>query len=248
MPSGDVRWVAVRSRPERQANGDIIWDGVVLDVSELKRAQETMREAKEEAEKANRAKSEFLSRMSHELRTPLNAILGFGQLLEPRTARARADVQRRADPQGGRHLLDLINEVLDIARIEAGGMEMAARAGGRRGRAGRGRRCSRVRWPSSTASTFVSARARRRRRWRVTADRGRLKQVLLNLFSNAVKYNREGGEVRFACAALPGGATRAPVASPTPGRAWSRTKSRGCSRRSSGSTRRIAASPARASA
>ena len=97
-----------------------LWDGVVLDVSELKRAQETLREAKEEAEKANRAKSEFLSRMSHELRTPLNAILGFGQLLslDPLAPLQASSVEQIL--RSGRHLLDLINEVLDIARIEAG--------------------------------------------------------------------------------------------------------------------------------
>ena len=123
-PSGETRWVTVRSRPQRQPNGDTLWDGVLLDVSELKRAQDTMREAKEEAEKANRAKSEFLSRMSHELRTPLNAILGFGQLL---SLERLSNVQSSSVEQilkGGRHLLDLINEVLDIARIEAGNMEM----------------------------------------------------------------------------------------------------------------------------
>ena len=79
--------------------------------------------AKEEAERANRAKSEFLSRMSHELRTPLNAVLGFGQLLETDRSEPLGPVQRSRVQEllrGGRHLLSLINDVLDLARIEAG--------------------------------------------------------------------------------------------------------------------------------
>ena len=203
-PASEIRSIAIRSRPELQANGDIIWDGLVLDVSELKRAQETMREAKEEAEKANRAKSEFLSRMSHELRTPLNAILGFSQLL---SLDQLAPVQASSVDQilkAGRHLLDLINEVLDIARIEAGAMEMAT---------------ERVDAGDALAEAALFTRPLAQQRGvtflprvpangplAVTADRGRLKQVLLNLFSNAVKYNREGGEVRYACETVADGA------------------------------------------
>ena len=199
-PDGEVRWVTARSRPERLPNGDIHRDGVVFDVTELKRAQEEMRAAKEEAENANRAKSEFLSRISHELRTPLNAILGFGQLLG---LEQLPPVQASSVDQilkGGRHLLDLINEVLDITRIESGGMELSLA-------------------PVDVATTlrealnFVRPLAEQYRvRFvppelegcpAVVADRGRLHQVLLNLLSNAVKYNREGGEVRVRCA--PGG-------------------------------------------
>src|SRR5256712_2354008 len=86
----------------------------------LRPAKEDADEAREEAERANQAKSEFLSRMSHELRTPLNAISGFGQLLQMDhlTDEQRESVQQIL--KGGKHLLELINEVLDIARIESG--------------------------------------------------------------------------------------------------------------------------------
>ena len=120
LRSGTVRWVTARSHLDRQLNGDVVWNGVVLDVTELKRAQQEMLTAKEEAERANAAKSRFLSRMSHELRTPLNAILGFGQLL----GLSQLDEQDNQCVQyilkGGRHLLSLVDEVLDLARVESG--------------------------------------------------------------------------------------------------------------------------------
>src|SRR5256886_9905853 len=101
---------------------------MVEDITERKRAEEALRDAKKEADRANHAKSEFLSRMSHELRTPLNAILGFGQLLERQNP---SDTQRNRIAHiltAGRHLLDLINEVLDISRIEAGRMQLSLEA------------------------------------------------------------------------------------------------------------------------
>ena len=93
--------------------------GISSEITELKRAQQELTQ-REELERANRAKSEFLSRVSHELRTPLNAILGFGQLLEvePLTDRQQTSVDQIM--KGGRHLLELVNELLEISRIEAG--------------------------------------------------------------------------------------------------------------------------------
>jgi PAS domain S-box-containing protein len=99
--------------------------GVSTDITERKRAEDTARQAGEEAGRANRAKTEFLSRMSHELRTPLAAVIGFGQLLEMAALDER---QRKSVEQilkGGRHLLDLINELLDISRIESGSMAIS---------------------------------------------------------------------------------------------------------------------------
>ena len=197
LPNGEVRWVIVRSRPERQPNGDLYRDGVVLDVTELKRAQEAMRAAKEEAEKANRAKSEFLSRMSHELRTPLNAILGFGQLLGLESLNPSQTASVEQILKGGRHLLDLINEVLDIARIEAGSMEFHLEP-------------VNVYEALSAAADFVKPlaeqhnvriiqRALPTRPFLARADRGRLDQVLFNLLSNGVKYNHDGGRLRLVC-------------------------------------------------
>ena len=174
-------------------NGAPIFIAYLRDITDYKRDEQALQAAKAEAERANRAKSEFLSRMSHELRTPLNAILGFAQLLEMDEL---SDEQHRGIEQilrGGRHLLDLINDVLDIARIEAEQQPLAIE-------------------PLPVADLLAAAfdlvqplatprRIELRGDWSaaqelfVLADQRRLNQVLLNLLSNAVKYNRTGGTV-----------------------------------------------------
>jgi len=158
------------------------------------------RRAETEAERANQAKSEFLSRMSHELRTPLNAILGFGQLLEMERPDPRQRESTEQILRAGRHLLRLIDEVLDIARIEAGGLRLSLEP---------------VPLPETIrdATELMSTLARDRRidlrvddvpaGLHVMADRQRLQQVLLNLLSNGVKYTPPGGAVTVSCATLP---------------------------------------------
>lgn len=156
------------------------------------------REARDVADRANRAKSEFLSRMSHELRTPLNAILGFGQLLEIDkniTEKQSRSVQHIL--KGGRHLLGLINEVLDVSRIEAGHMEVSLAP---------------IHVSDILAETLdllrplaaqrnipITGEAANTIDRYVLADRQRLRQILLNLLSNAIKYNRAGGSVSVEC-------------------------------------------------
>ena len=171
--------------------------GTAVDVTERHQQEEALRLAKEEAERANLAKSVFLSRMSHELRTPLNAILGFGQLLEM----SRLDEQDAQGLQhilkGGRHLLGMVDEVLDLARVEAGelGLKLSAvrldkllpECAGLMARTAqaRGITCNVTVTPASRVP--------------VRADEQRLRQVLLNLLSNAMKYNQEGGHVSLGC-------------------------------------------------
>jgi signal transduction histidine kinase len=106
-------------------NNEHIFTGVVRDVTERKQLEHVLKRAKEDAERANRAKSDFLSRMSHELRTPLNAILGFAQLLEMDELDAEQRESVEQILKAGRHLLSLVDEVLDIARIEAGRMTLS---------------------------------------------------------------------------------------------------------------------------
>jgi PAS domain S-box-containing protein len=166
---------------------------VAHDVTERTRIEAALREAKEEADRANRAKSEFLSRMSHELRTPLNAILGFGQLLERQkpTEQQRSRVQHIIS--AGRHLLNLINEVLDISRIEAGHLQLSVEPVAVAEVIEEALNLMR---PLATdRSTELTIDADLATDLHVLADRQRLKQVLLNLLTNAVKYTAIGGRV-----------------------------------------------------
>jgi PAS domain S-box-containing protein len=167
------------------------------DITDRKRAEDEIKVARLEAERANRAKSDFLSRMSHDLRTPLNAILGFAQLLgvEGLSEEQQESVQQIS--RGGRHLLDLINEVLDIARIETGRLSLSPEP-------------VLVEEIVRHAADLVAPLTRERGITLVVetdahgdrsvmADRQRLSQILLNLLSNAVKYNRAGGRVTLRC-------------------------------------------------
>jgi PAS domain S-box-containing protein len=185
------------------------------EVTERERLTLALRRSKEEAEKANRAKSEFLSRMSHELRTPLNAILGFAQLLE---MSALDRDKREAVAQilkAGQHLLGLINEVLEISRIEAGRLSFSPEA---------------VLINSAVQETLdlLTPMAARRdielrdempkdRRRHVMADQQRLKQILLNVISNAIKYNCDGGTVTISAEEIEGVRLRVKVRDTGPG-------------------------------
>ncbi len=166
--------------------------GILRDISQRKQYEREIIAARDDAERANNAKSEFLSSMSHELRTPMNAILGFSQLLEIDAGLS----EDQADYVGeilkaGRHLLELINEVLDLAKIESGNVDLSLEpllcaeliA-----------ECLALIKPIAQAQgitihdTVIGV-------YLIRADRTRLKQVLLNLLSNAIKYNRPQGEV-----------------------------------------------------
>ena len=152
-----------------------------------------------EAERANRAKNEFISRMSHELRTPLNAVLGFGQLMTMSDLDERQHANVEHILAAGHHLLDLINEILDISRIESGELRMSPEpvsVGGVIGDA-----IDLVTPIAELHGIAVQAELRDDDLW-VHADLGRLRQVLLNLLSNAVKYNHEAGHVNVVASRI----------------------------------------------
>ena len=149
--------------------------------------------AKEEADAANMAKSEFLSRMSHELRTPLNAILGFGQILDAEDLPPLEKESVEHILKGGRHLLALINEILDIARVEAGRVELSIEPVALSDVVTES--CALVRPLAAQRSITLDGDGASESRIHILADRQRIKQVLINLLSNGIKYNHPGGEV-----------------------------------------------------
>ncbi len=211
--TGQVRWLSAAARPERLADGTVVWDGVMTDVTPFKAAEQAARDAqaaadahravadalRAEAEAASLAKSQFLANMSHELRTPLNAIISYSELLSEEAA-DRGDPSAVADlakiGRAGQHLLGLINEVLDLSKVEAGRMELdltdfdaqdvvddvvvttAALVGQNDNRLA-------VAVPADVG--------------RMRADLTKVRQVLLNLVGNACKFTR-AGTVRLSAA------------------------------------------------
>jgi PAS domain S-box-containing protein len=189
---GTVRWVrAVANVVPNAAGAPERLVGMTDDITERVMATQALAAAEAEARAANDAKNEFLSRMSHELRTPLNAVLGFGQLLEMELDETEQLDSVQHVLRAGRHLLALINDVLDIARIEAGEMSFSLEPvpveeivdGVRRLMLPIADNAGVVLQQESGDPCFV------------VADAQRLRQILLNLVGNAVKYSRPGGRV-----------------------------------------------------
>lgn len=191
LPDGSVRWLYNNKRRlESPYTGEPVVFGIVTDITELT-------QAREEAKRANQAKSEFISRMSHELRTPLNAVMGFAQLIQLHGGDERAMESAEQINKAGKHLLDLINEVLDLSRIEAGRLtvsiepviveEAVHMALGIVRPIADGRGVA-IDVDGSLCDTVA-----------MQADRQRLSQIIINLLSNAVKYNRRNGSVAVKC-------------------------------------------------
>ncbi|HEV7816061.1 MAG TPA: PAS domain S-box protein [Janthinobacterium sp.] len=175
------------------------------DMTDRKEFEHTLQEnnvelesAKAAAEKANLAKSEFLSSMSHELRTPLNAVLGFAQLMASETPSPSLPQQRSIDQilKGGWYLLRLINEILDLAMIESGKVTMSQESMSLTDVL---QDCQAMIEPQAQKRRIRMSFPRMENLFYVHADRTRVKQVMINLLSNAIKYNTEGGAVTVEC-------------------------------------------------
>lgn len=196
QPDGGWRWVACRSRRAERDGRPVLY-GIHLDITEAKQAEQALRD-KAAAEQASKAKSEFLAHMSHELRTPLNAVIGFSQLIAADTA------QRALDPlqserlhrieDAGRHLLALIDDVLDLAAIEAGSLPVASEAVDVAAALSDVRQWTEPLARAAEVSVEIDLSAAADAS--VRADPRRLRQVLANLLGNGIKYNRRGGTVR----------------------------------------------------
>jgi len=169
----------------------------------LRESHRELQLAKEAAEQANLAKSEFLSSMSHELRTPLNAILGFAQLMETGSPRPTAGQKDSIEHilQAGWYLLALINEILDLALIESGKLSLSPEPMSLSELLSD---CQAMIEPQARTNGIQAHFPTLSGPWMVKADRTRVKQVLVNLLSNAIKYNRIGGQVVLSCSAAEG--------------------------------------------
>lgn len=231
---GNYIWFRGVSTPRKGVDGTILWDGLLLDITDLEQAQRALKQAyenleervesrtdelkkanlklqdemsqreriaqevilaRDEAEQANRAKSQFLSRMSHELRTPLNAIIGFSYILQQEQDRLTEDEQDyiKQIHDAGRYLFALITEVLDLSRIEADELQFEY---------------STILLTTLLDKAVVMVRDEAENYrvnlqidsevpagYQITTDVQRMQQVIINLLSNAIKYNREGGAV-----------------------------------------------------
>ncbi|WP_051258739.1 PAS domain-containing hybrid sensor histidine kinase/response regulator [Chitinibacter tainanensis] len=186
----DGRVYEITSCPQQYRDAPIGRLFCLHDISALKAIEAQLREARDQAQQANQAKSDFLAHMSHELRTPLNAMMGFAQVIENDSGNEH-QVLGGYIHQAGRHLLELINEVLDLASIEAGKLKLKLEP---------------VNLPTCIQECLnltqllardnqVTLSAAELPAATVLADERRLRQMLLNLISNAIKYNRQGGRV-----------------------------------------------------
>jgi signal transduction histidine kinase/CheY-like chemotaxis protein len=192
----------------RDDYGDII--GYLLigtDNSVRKQVESELHNAMAVAEKANLAKSDFLSSMSHELRTPLSAILGFAQLIESGSPPPTTTQKRSIDQilKAGWYLLDLINEILDLALIESGKLSLSLEP---ISLSEVMHECQAMIEPQAQKRGISVAFPHIEVQYFVQADRTRVKQVLINLLSNAIKYNKGGGTVVVECIAKTPGRIR----------------------------------------
>lgn len=193
--NGEVRWVLEKCSHESEGQGPIIRSvGMVLDITERKLGEIALKEARDAAEAASRAKSDFLASMNHELRTPLNVVIGFSEVLSERMFGELNEKQKKCVENimdAGKRLLSLINDILDLSRMESGKMDLE---------------------PSSVQVKQLLENIRvliREKIYKhhlkveiiasdglyVSADERMLKQIMFNLLSNAVKFTPDGGSI-----------------------------------------------------
>lgn len=197
LPNGDERWVHEEIVAEEIIDGEpVVLSGTIQDITERKLFENDLLAAKEEAERLSEAKSDFLSRMSHELRTPMNAILGFSQLLNMDSITDRQRNYVHEISTAGTHLLELITDLLDLGRIEAGTTLVVL---------------ENIRLKNVVDEAVKLTEQLRKeyelsldvdeclQNYNVIADTTRLRQVLVNLLSNAAKYNTRGASIEISC-------------------------------------------------
>lgn len=201
-PAVEFLWVEMRCRPlptaamESDAHGRHEVVAVLRDVTERKRQEQTLEDARSEAERANAVKSRFLATMSHELRTPLNAIIGFSDMLTKESA-LMLDAKRRGEyaaliNDSGRHLLAVINGILDLSKIETGNFEIMPEPFAPASVIGA---CCDMLAPQAGEAGVALEKTPTGNLPEMVADKRAVNQILLNLLSNAIRFTDRGGKV-----------------------------------------------------
>jgi PAS domain S-box-containing protein len=184
------RWCESRSVPEKMADGAVVWNGYIVDIHDSKLAEEELVAARNAADAASRAKSEFLATMSHEIRTPMNGVIGFTDLLLDTPLDASQKQYAATIRSSGEALLGIINDILDFSKIEAGMLQLESVQFDARGTAAE---VVEILAPAARAKELEIALD-----WgpdvvaTQVGDPGRFRQVLLNLVGNAVKFTARG--------------------------------------------------------
>jgi len=188
--SKKIKWIRITAVPEQRSNGDIVWSGVVDDVSHYKSIENELTQAKEAAEQAARVKEEFLATMSHEIRTPLNAIIGISDLLLKQNPQSAQQDNLQTLKFSSQSLMALINDILDFSKIEAGKVQLDQAP------------CNFLRFIQNIIRSH-EAQAKKNQNQLVlkqdedipeviSCDQNKLGQVLNNLLSNAIKFTQQG--------------------------------------------------------
>jgi PAS domain S-box-containing protein len=199
-PDGDIRHIYSEGEIVRDETGQPLrWVAMRQDITEYRRVERSLREAKDAAEAANVAKSQFLANMSHELRTPLNAVIGFSEFLEAGFAGPVLPRQQEyinLIRQSGDHLNRVINEILDLAKIDAGKLELREEAGIEPAEIAKS--CIDLIGPQAKERGIHLSVETDRQLPQLVADKTRLTQILLNLLSNAVKFAGPDGLIEVS--------------------------------------------------